>query len=66
MGHTNYKITDEQKEVLNQVTKELISTIEEIFVKEAWLLYPFDSDDRFDNNKFTAMVRYIGDRLASY
>lgn len=64
MGHSNYKLTEEQKVLLNQKVNELIEIIEHKCDEEESLeLYP---EGKFDNNKFTAIVWYVGDKLSAY
>ena len=64
MGHSNYKLTDEQKVLLDRIAKELESDIGDKCAHHE-ILDPYAGRE-FDNNKFTAMVWYIGDQLSSY
>jgi len=70
MGHSNYKLTDEQKELLVGYTKALVAHIEgELsldIVNNNDAIDPYDSKGKFDNNKFTAIVWYIGEQLSVY
>jgi hypothetical protein len=66
MGKSNYKLTDEQKEKLDEVVKDLVFHIEEICLSETDLLDLYDANGNFDNNKFTAIVWHIGDKLSIY
>jgi len=70
MGHSNYKLTDEQKGLLLDITHSIIEEIEKNCSQYSCLdvYYTPDGVDngRFDNNKFTAMVWYVGDQLSAY
>ena len=70
MGKSNYQLTDEQKGHLLKIAHDIIERIEILSEEHSCLdvYYTPDGVDngRFDNNKFTAMVWYIGDQLSSY
>lgn len=68
MGRSNYKLSDEQKEKLDEILKDLVFNIEEICLSETDLLDLYSETDKgeFDNNKFTAIVWYIGEKLSAY
>jgi len=62
---SNYTLTSEQKVLLKKIARDLESRIEDICLDHE-ILDVYDEEGKFDNNKFTAMVWYIGDQLASY
>ena len=62
MGKSNYKLTDEQKKALDIYVKKFIRELEGT---DDPLLYPYDGRE-FDNNRFTAMVWYVGEELSTY
>lgn len=72
MGKSNYKLTDEQKGKLNDIVHDIIEQIEIKSGEHSCLDVYYTTEDkraddgRFDNNKFTAMVWYIGDQLSAY
>lgn len=69
MGHSNYKLTDEQKKILDEIAKELVAVLEDKLADDKYMcgpVDPYDTTEAFDNNKFTAMVWYIGDQLGAY
>ena len=64
MGHSNYNLTEQQKRLLDRKAEELINLLEIKCDEESCLeLYP---EGKFDNNKFTAFVWYVGDKLSTY
>ena len=66
MGYTNYKLTDEQKGKLNDIVQDIVKQLRIEIEKNLDVRDVYDSDGKFDNNKFTAMVWYVGDRLITY
>lgn len=65
MGHSNYKLNEEQKQSLSIIADAIIEDLED-HLDEFPELDVYDADGKFDNNKFTAIVWYIGDKLSSY
>ena len=66
MGHSNYKLSDEQKKELDIIAEEIIKEIESKLSNDiGGILDPYDGR-KLDNNKLTAMIWYIGDQIASY
>jgi hypothetical protein len=66
MGHSNYKLTDEQKKELDIIAEEMIHVIESKLSDDVGgILDPYDGR-KLDNNKLTAMMWYIGDQIAHY
>ena len=67
MGKTNYKLTDEQKKQLDIIADEMIQEIECKLSEEdiGGILDPYDGRE-LDNNKLTAMIWYVGEKIASY
>jgi hypothetical protein len=66
MGHSNYQPTEEQKKKLDIVAEQVFREIESKLGNDInGPLDPYDGR-KFDNNKFTAMVWYIGDQIATY
>ena len=67
MGHTNYKLSDEQKKELDIIADTFICKIEDELMNEIDILDPYleDGDGKIDDNKLTAMLWYIGDRISS-
>jgi hypothetical protein len=66
MGYSNYKLSEEQKKELDIITQKIIGEIESKLSNDiGGILDPYNGRE-FDNNKFTAMIWYIGDELASY
>jgi hypothetical protein len=66
MGKSNYQLSDEQKKELDIIAEEIIKEIEcklNGHIRDS--LDPYNGRE-FDNNKFTAMVWYIGDKLNFY
>ena len=64
MGHSNYKLSDEQKKQLNMITEEMIHVIESKLSDDiGGILDPYDGR-KLDNNKLTAMLWYIGEYIA--
>ena len=66
MGRSNYKLTDEQKQILNDFTDDIIKEIKYEIYREYKCLDVYDSEGKFERNKFTAIVWYIADKLSSY
>jgi hypothetical protein len=65
MGHTNYKLSDEQKKELDILAEEIIKEIKyKLSGNYVGILYPYDGR-KLDINKLTAMLWYIGDHIAS-
>lgn len=68
MGKSNHKLTDEEKRELDIIAKHLIDYIDGQCSDQIGSVidpYSIETGD-FDNNKFTAMVWYIGDKLSCY
>ena len=66
MGHSNYKLTEEQEKELDIISEEIIRVIEsKLSDNIGGILDPYDGR-KLDNNKLTAMVWYIGDKIAFY
>ena len=66
MGHSNYKLSDEQKKELDILAEEIIKEIESKLSDDiGGILDPYDGR-KLDNNKLTAMMWYVGDQIASY
>jgi len=66
MGYSNYKLSEEQKKELDIITQKIIGEIESKLSNDiGGILDPYNGRE-FDNNKFTAMIWYIGDELSSY
>ena len=65
MGHSNYKLTDDQKHQLDKIAESFIHKIESELTNDiGGILDPY-VDRKIDNNKLTAMLWYIGDHIAS-
>jgi hypothetical protein len=65
MGHSNYKLSDEQKKELDILAEEMIKEIESKLSNDiGGILDPYDGR-KLDNNKLTAMMWYIGDCISS-
>ena len=66
MGHSNYKLSDEQKKELNMIAESMIHVIEGKLSDDlGGILDPYNGREA-DLNKLTAMIWYIGDQIASY
>jgi hypothetical protein len=66
MGHSNYKLTEEQEKELDIIAEEMIHVIESKLSDDiGGILDPYDGR-KLDNNKLTAMMWYIGDQIAYY
>jgi hypothetical protein len=66
MGHSNYKLSDEQKKQLNMIAESMIHVIESKLSDDVGgILDPYNGR-KADLNKLTAMIWYIGDQIASY
>jgi hypothetical protein len=66
MGHSNYKLTEEQEKELDIIAEEIIKVIESKLSDDiGGILDPYDGR-KLDNNKLTAMMWYIGDKIAFY
>jgi len=66
MGHSNYKLSDEQKKELNMIAETMIHEIESKLSDDiGGILDPYNGR-KLDNNKLTAMIWYVGDQIASY
>jgi len=66
MGHSNYQLSDEQKNELNIIAHEIIREIGSKLSNDiGGILDPYDGR-KLDNNKLTAMMWYIGDQIATY
>jgi len=65
MGHSNYKLTDEQKRVLGTIADSIAIAIEDHCRDHETDTYD-TADGKFDDNKFSAAVWYIGDQLSAY
>jgi hypothetical protein len=67
MGHSNYKLTDEQKGKLNNIAQDIIDSILTDISDEHMCLNVYDTPDgKLDHNMITAIIWYIGDRLSTY
>jgi hypothetical protein len=65
MGHSNYKLSDEQKKELNMIAESMIHVIESKLSDDVGgILDPYNGREA-DLNKLTAMIWYIGDQIAS-
>jgi hypothetical protein len=65
MGHSNYKLSDEQKKALDKIAEDIIDEIESRLSDDiGGILDPY-VDRKIDNNKLTAMLWYIGDCISS-
>ena len=65
MSKSNYTLTSEQKVLLDKITRDLQSRIEDLCLDHE-ILDVYDEDGKFDNNKFTAIAWYVGDQLSCY
>lgn len=66
MGKSNYTLTTDQKRVLDKIAYDISNTIED-YCLDHDILDVYDTPDgKFDDNKFTAIVWYIGDQLGVY
>jgi hypothetical protein len=66
MGHSNYKLSDEQKKQLNMIAESMIHVIESKLSDDVGgILDPYNGREA-DLNKLTAMIWYVGDQIASY
>jgi hypothetical protein len=63
MSKSNYVLTIEQKALLRVIARNLQSRIEDLCLDHE-ILDVYDEDGKFDNNKFTAILWYIGDELS--
>jgi hypothetical protein len=63
MSKSNYTLTIEQKALLRVIARNLQSRIEDLCLDHE-ILDVYDEDGKFDNNKFTAILWYIGDELS--
>ncbi len=66
MGRSKYKLTDEQKQLLDGIANGLIEDMDRRLEEYPELDVYNSSDGKFDNNKFTAIVWYIGEKLSIY
>lgn len=65
MGHSNYELTDEQKEALDNIAEIFIDKIEDALADDVGgILDPY-IDRVLDNNKLTAMLWYVGDQISN-
>ena len=65
MGHSNYKLTDEQKKALDKISESFILKIEdELATDIGGILDPYVGR-KIDNDKLTAMVWYVGDQISN-
>ena len=65
MGHSNYKLSDEQKKELDILAEEMIKEIESKLSNDiGGIIDPYDGR-KLDNNKLTAMMWYVGDCISS-
>jgi hypothetical protein len=67
MGHSNYKLTDEQKKALDKLADVFIGKIESELANDiGGILDPYDTPNgHIHNNKLTAMLWYIGDQISA-
>ncbi len=67
MSKSNYQLSDDEKKVLDHIAHDLISVIrEDVSHEVGGIVDPYTTDGKFDQNKFTAMVCYLGDKLSFY
>ncbi len=67
MSKSNYQLSDAEKKLLDHVAHDLISVIrEDVSHEVGGIVDPYTTEGKFDQNKFTAMVWYVGDKLESY
>lgn len=66
MGHSNYKLTDEQKKLLTKLVSRIVDIVDDEAANHGALNVYDNPEHEFDNNKFTAMVWYVGDQLSAY
>ena len=66
MGHSNYKLSDEQKKELDILAEEIIKEIESKLSDDIGGILDSYDGCKLDNNKLTAMMWYVGDQIASY
>lgn len=66
MGFSNYKLSKEQKKQLDVIAEEMIQEIECKLsdYDMSLILSPYDGC-KLDNNKLTAMIWYVGEKIAS-
>ena len=66
MGHSNYKLTVDQKKALDKLVDGFIDKIESELANDiGGILDPYDTPSGdIDNNKLTAMLWYIGDQIS--
>jgi hypothetical protein len=65
MGHSNYKLTDEQKRELDRIADSFIYKIEDELLGQDGILDAYTEDRKIDNDKVTAMLWYIGDCISA-
>ncbi len=63
MSKSNYILTIEQKALLRVIARNIQSRIEDLCLDHE-ILDVYDEEGKFDNNKFTAILWYIGDELS--
>jgi hypothetical protein len=63
MSKSNYTLTSEQKVLLQKIARDLQSRIEDLCLDHE-ILDVYDEEGKFDDNKFTAILWYIGDELS--
>jgi hypothetical protein len=66
MGKSNYQLSEKQKQTLDDIAKDMIQELRYDCDLEDGLSLFETFDGSFDKNKFTAIVWYIGERLAKY
>ena len=65
MGHSNYKLTDDQKHQLDKIAESFIHKIESELANDiGGILDPYVGRE-LDNEKLTKMVWYIGDYISA-
>ena len=64
MGKSNYTLTTEQKRILDKIVYDLEGVVEDYCMNHEVLDVYDTSDGSIDNNKFTAILWYVGDQLS--
>lgn len=64
MGHSNYTLTTDQKRILDKIAYDLEGIIEDHCMNHEVLDVYDTPDGSIDNNKFTAILWYVGDQLS--
>jgi hypothetical protein len=64
MEKSNYTLTTEQKRILDKIAMDLEGEIEDRCMDHEILNVYDTPDGRIDDNKFTAILWYVGDMLS--